>query len=387
MLELSQIVTEISAMGVEAKRRKNRAATQLQTALRQARMGDEAWAEALVRKPAKKPTWAMAQCGSEAPATVSPLSFDAPDTYTALATDGSQIPLDRHAVAPCYLLNVGEIALHYGTHERSRLTSQATLHFKDEDIYKGDAETGGHVVSDKDIATRRMLAESAALAALIAENHERHSIALVDDPLILVFADQRESDEEQKKIIGEFCEMLKAAQAARTPILGYVSRPGARDVVGALRRTLCADDCAHDAQSPCAELARLTDAQVFAHLLPNPGDRSPVFGSGARSLEHYPEDQRIAFFYLNTGREIARIEIPKWVADEDALLDRAHVLAFDQSEKGQGYPVALAEAHERAVVRGPDREAFARLVESAFVRENVPALMTRKALAKRTRVL
>ena len=387
MLDLSQIVPDITAMGAEARRRGDRVTKQLQAALRQARLGDEAWAEAVARSQGKKPTWAIAECGDKAPASVHPLPHDAPDRYTALATDGSQIPLDRHAVAPCYLLNVGEIVLHYGTAERSRLTSQATLHFKDEEIYKGDAETGGHVVSDKDIATRRMLAESAALAALIAENHERHAIALVDDPLILVFADQRESDKEQKKIIEDFCEMLKAGQAARTPVAGYVSRPGARDVVGALRQTLCADDCAHDVKSPCAELSRLTDAQVFAHLLPSAGDRSPVFGSGARSLEQYPEDQRIAFFYLNTGHEIARIETPRWVADDCALLDRVHVLAFDQSEKGQGYPVALAEAHERAVVRGPDREAFSRLVESAFVRENVPALLTRKAMAKRTRVL
>jgi len=39
------------------------------------------------------------------------------------------------------------------------------------------------------------------------------------------------------------------------------------------------------------------------------------------------------------------------------------------------------------VVRGPDRDAFFRLIENAFVRENLPALQTRKALAKRTRVL
>lgn len=387
MLELSQIVPEISAMGAEARRRGDRVAKQLQTALRQARLGDEAWAEAMARSQGKKPSWTLARCGEQAPGTVCPLPYDSPDTYTALATDGSQIPLDRHAVAPCYLLNVGEIVLHYGTGERSRLTSQATLHFRDEDIYKGDAETGGHVVSDKDIATRRLLAESAALAALIAENHERDAIALVDDPLILVFADQRETDTEQKRIIGEFCEMLKAGQTARTPIVGYVSRPGARDVVGALRQTLCADDCPHDPRSGCAELARLTDAQVFAHLLPTAGDRSPLFGSPARSLELYPEDQRIAFFYLNTGHEIARVEIPQWVADDCDLLNQAHVLAHDQARKGQGYPVALSEAHERAVVRGPDREAFSRLVESAFVRENVPAMQTRKAMAKRTRVL
>ncbi len=154
-----------------------------------------------------------------------------------------------------------------------------------------------------------------------------------------------------------------------------------------LRLTLCEPGCAHDPTSPCAKLTHLTDAQVFARLLPRPGDRSPVFGSAARSLDLYPDAQRIAFFYLNAGPEIARVEIPMWVAEDADLTDRVHVLCFDQARKGQGYPIALAEAHERAVVRGPEREAFFRLVENAFVRENLPALQTRKALAKRTRVL
>ncbi|MDQ2800722.1 MAG: DNA double-strand break repair nuclease NurA, partial [Armatimonadota bacterium] len=151
--------------------------------------------------------------------------------------------------------------------------------------------------------------------------------------------------------------------------------------------SLCEPGCAHDRKSPCAQLAHVTDAQVFARLLPNKGDRSPVFGSAARSLSLYPDDQRICFFYLNVGDEIARVEVPKWVAEDDALRDRVHALCFDQSSKGQGYPVALAEAHEQAVVRGPEREAFFRLVESAFVRQNLPAVQTRKALSKRTRIL
>jgi len=53
----------------------------------------------------------------------------------------------------------------------------------------------------------------------------------------------------------------------------------------------------------------------------------------------------------------------------------------------QGYPIAPAEAHERAVVRGPEREAFFQLVENTFVREDMPATQTRKAVSKRTRVL
>jgi hypothetical protein len=188
-------------------------------------------------------------------------------------------------------------------------------------------------------------------------------------------------------VVDEFCEMLKAAQAALTPVAGYISRPAARDVIGALRLTLCPDDCEHAAHSPCAEITHLSDAQLFARLLTQPGERSPVFGSTARSLPLYPEEQRTVFFYLNVGPEIARIEIPQWAADDPPMLDRVQVLCFDQAVKGQGYPVALAEAHERAVVRGPERDAFFHLVETSFIRENLPALQTRKALMKRTRVL
>lgn len=373
-------------MSVEARLRGCRVATQMQAALRQARLQPDAWAEATALRPSRKFSWPAAQC-PEPPSLVRPLPYPTPAAYTALATDGSQIPLDRHAVAPCFLINVGEIALHYGSGERPRLTSQATLHYKDEDIYAKDGEVGATVISEKEVGTRRMLAESAALAALIAEHSARETVALVDDPLILVFADQREKADDQREIVEEFCEMLKAAQTARTPVIGYLSRPGARDVIGALRLTLCGDGCEHDAASPCAELAHLTDAPLFARLLPDPGDRSPVFISEARSLALYPEEQRIVFFYLNVGAEIARIEIPQWVGDDPALLDRAHVLAYDQARKGQGYPVALAEAHERAVVRGPERAAFFQLVESAFVRADLPALQTRKALSKRTRIL
>ena len=384
MLELSQVINDIAAMGQEAKKRGDRTQTQMAAALGQARLAPADWAATKVKRESAKSPWMVAACGDEPPSVVTPLPGDVPTIYTALATDGSQIPLDRHAVAPCYLLNVGEIALHYGTGERPQLTSQATLCYKDEEIYQSEGDP--IPLSEKIIANKRLLAESAALAALIAENHERVAIALVDDPLI-VWTPQGESEQDQRKVIDEFCLMLQAGQAAQTPVAGYLSRPGHRDVVSALRLTLCADNCLHDANSLCAQLSHLSDAHIFERLLPRPGDRSPVFGSAARSLDWYPADQRIRFFYLHAGSEIARIEIPQWVADDAVLLTRVHALCFDQARKGQGYPVALSEAHERAVVRGPERDAFFRLIESAFVRQNLPALQTRKALAKRTRVL
>ena len=386
MLELAQVIADIGKMGAETRRRGDRLAKQMKSALEQASLGDEEWAATRAqRERLPKPAWLVADCKDKSPSATCSLPYAAPDRYTALATDGSQIPLDRHAVALCYLLNVGEIVLHYGTAERPRLTSKATLHYRDEDLY-GEADGDPVPLSDKIIANRRLLAESAALAALILENKDRHAIALVDDPLI-VWTPQGESEQEQKKVIDAFCEMLAVGQEAGTPVAGYVSRPAHRDVVGALRLTLCDTDCGHDPKSLCAQLSHLTDAQVFARLLPQPGDRSPVFGSAARSLSLYPDSQHIAFFYLNAGSEIARVEVPQWVAEDKDLTDRVHVLCYDQARKGQGYPIALSEAHERAVVRGPEREAFFRLVENAFVRENLPAVQTRKALAKRTRVL
>ncbi len=387
MLELGQVIGDIQKMGIEARRQGDKIAAQMRTALAQARLNPEAWAATRAqRESLPKPAWLAADCRDVPPSATIRLPDGTPDVYTALATDGSQIPLDRHAVAPCYLINVGQIALHYGTGERPTLASQATLHYTEEDLYQ--SEDGGDPVplSDKIVNNRRLLAESAALAALIETHKGRDAIALVDDPLI-VWTPQGESEAEQKRIIDGFCEMLSAGQTYNTPVAGYVSRPAHKDVVGALRLTLCEPGCSHTPKDICTELASLTDVQLFSHLLPRPGDRSPVFGSTNPSLKLYPNDQKIAFFYLNAGGEIARVEIPAWVSEDADLTAQVHRLVFDQARKGQGYPIALAEAHERAIVRGPEREAFFRLVENAFVRENLPALQTRKALSKRTRVL
>ena len=387
MLELAQVISDIQKMGAEARQRGDKVASQMRTALTQALLDGDDWAATRAqRESLPRPSWLAADCRDVSPSAIYCLPPGVPAIYTALATDGSQIPLDRHAVAPCYLINVGQIALHYGIGERPTLASQATLHYRDEDLYQ--TEGGGDPVplSDKIIANRRLLAESAALATLIEIHQDREAIALVDDPLI-VWTPQGESEAEQRRVINGFCKMLAAGQTQNTPVAGYVSRPGHRDVVGALRLTLCEPGCPHDPKSLCAQLASLTDVQLFTRLLLHPGDRSPVFGSMSPNLKFYPDDQRIAFFYLNAGPEIARVEVPQWVAEDADLTARVHRLCFDQARKGQGYPIALAEAHERAIVRGPEREAFFRLVENAFVRENLPALQTRKALAKRTRVL
>src|SRR5690348_1761179 len=119
MLELSQVLSDITAMGAEARLRFQRVSDELEQALALESLDESDWAS--VRERAETAPWPVARLGEDSPFTVYPLPEAAPAVYTAIATDGSQIPLDRHAIAPCYLLNVGEIVLHYGTGERPRL--------------------------------------------------------------------------------------------------------------------------------------------------------------------------------------------------------------------------------------------------------------------------
>ncbi|TES83229.1 MAG: DNA double-strand break repair nuclease NurA, partial [Dehalococcoidia bacterium] len=90
-------------------------------------------------------------------------------------------------------------------------------------------------------------------------------------------------------------------------------------------------------------------------------------------------------FYLRVDGEIARVEIPQWAAQDETLLELTHGLVLDQCRRGQGYPVALSEAHEQAVVTGADRETFWQLVESLLIGEHLPTPTSAKSFSKRTR--
>jgi hypothetical protein len=126
----------------------------------------------------------------------------------------------------------------------------------------------------------------------------------------------------------------------------------------------------------------VSDAVLFRHILQS-GERSAVFESTSRVLEDYGAHQ-IFFFYVNAGDEIGRIEVPRYVAEDEKLLNLVHGTIVDQAAKGRGYPVSLAEAHERAVVRGAEREGFYRHLEEVFVRNDIGARVSRKSLRKRT---
>ena len=91
-------------------------------------------------------------------------------------------------------------------------------------------------------------------------------------------------------------------------------------------------------------------------------------------------DSPIDFVYINVGAEIARLEFPAWTTPD--ALEQLCGAVIDQCAKGMGYPVALSEAHEQAVVKAADRRAFVELARRQGV-----SRPSAKLARKRTSVL
>ena len=348
---------------------------------------------------AAKTSWLLAE-PHEPPGTRT-LPDLAPARWRVLATDGSQIEVSRHEIAPCFLVNVGEVILDYGDEPGARLASNPSLFFEPDHLYPiyGDEERaadGAIVAAVRDAHEFRRLAE------LVGEA-DRPAVALVDGTLIL-WRDETNprglaglaADDLKRQRLDAMLELFEAGEKAGIPVVGYVSSPGGSDVVNTLKVLLCpeqpvnCDRCpftpdgmrttaVHD--KPCDPVARVTDAMLFRRLL-NAGERSPLFWSSAPVLDAYGR-HRVGFCYLDAGDEIARLELPAYVATNPELTALAHWAAADQARRGYGYPVALAEAHEQAIVRWADRDAFFRLVAQRFIREGNRVALSRKQFRKK----
>jgi GNAT superfamily N-acetyltransferase len=139
--------------------------------------------------------------------------------------------------------------------------------------------------------------------------------------------------------------------------------------------------------STCLELIDLPDRLVFEGLPLAEGERSAVFASSWRTSTKDYREHSVHFFYLNVGSEVARVEVPEWVATNPASLDLVQTVIVDQCRRGQGYPRVLIEAHEKAVITAGDRRLFTTLVDQALAAAGVVAAASEKEASKRLRGL
>jgi hypothetical protein len=319
-----------------------------------------------------------------------------PPAYTMVATDGSQIDLDRHGSVPCYVINIGRVYLRYGYAPAARLSSLPTLCYSEEDLYLSDGARRVPIEGNY-LSARRDVDEGLALADLADEflTDDLPALALQDGTLVrwaLAGAERFVQDYFLTRYLG----YLERMRQRGLPVASYISRPRSPEVVGTIRLMLCPDvDVAKGRGAKCSECSDaragrepscmvcqgLVDSDVIAAGLAE-GQRGPLFQSMSRiNVERYGE-HTIHFFHMRVGRELGRIELPQWVASDPAMVDLVHTLVYDQCARGDGYPVALARAHEQAIVRSPDRRAFQRLLEGSLYRAEAPGTSSAKRDSK-----
>jgi hypothetical protein len=389
---VSQVESMIARLKAGARERQENLQQALQVIDRQA-----AALDSLRRKiAASKTTWLVASLVDgigqhhEAPPH--------PPEFTIVATDGSHIDVDRHQATRCYLINIGRVILSYGANASAVLDNLPLLYSGDEDMVITPPGTSAReqLIEGVLLGIKRSVEECRQLAELAAGlPAPGPNLALLDGSLILWgLAGQTYPEFVTEALLTQgllvHLETMRKLNADRQLALAsYISYPRSTDVVNVLRLAICPHEVADcDRYCPgkrdCDVVSGVRDRELFASLL-GPGERSALFLSQSSVVQKYYGEHAVYFFYLRVDDEIARVEIPQWVATDRSLLDLTHALVLDQCRRGHGYPVALSEAHEKAVVTGADREQFWQLVENSLVGGNLSTTGSAKARSKRTR--
>lgn len=300
-----------------------------------------------------------------------------PRNHSVFASDGSQISPSHHEIAYCYLINIGRVMLHYGQNLLPLLDNLPEVFYKSEDLY---VSKQWGIRTEEWMGYRRTVSEAQALADMACRwvnppgAHYEPNLALVDGSLILWFLDGLPV-EARELVLPPILAAWQQLQEASIPLVGYVSASRSMEAINFLRLQACpheVPDCLTSCsdlsdRAPCQVVDPLRDATLAGDLL-QPGQRGPLWRSSIRILERYDEAQRVYFCYVNVGTEVARVEFPAWVAEDTTLLNQSLGIVLAQVHKGYGYPVALAEAHNQAVVRGGDRARFFALLEQQMIR-------------------
>ena len=314
-----------------------------------------------------------------------------PNVHTVIATDGSQIAPNHHEIAYCYLLNIGRVVLHYGQNRQPLLDSLPEVFYRPEDLY---VSRQWGIRTEEWMGHRRTASEATILAELAGavagvqggqgaisiqnpkskvQNSSVPMLAMVDGSLIYWFLDQLPL-EARDRILPPILAAWDELRELGIPLMGYLSASRSSEALNFLRLQACpheVPDCVNYCpnqleKAPCQVLDPLRDSALWTIQL-QPGQRSTLWRSSARILDLY-DSHEIYFCYVHVGTEIARIEVPAWVAENPTLLDQSLSLMLAQVQKGYGYPVALAEAHNQAVVRGGDRARFFALLEQQMIK-------------------
>lgn len=304
--------------------------------------------------------------------------------HITLATDGSQINPSAHEFTSAFLINTGLVAIPYfDSSIPVQLSSEPTLYKSLEDI---DPTLQGETFHEEDLVSyERTLNEIEELVKL-AKKYTQYKMPIVCllDGTIIHWHLQKFNDLYIAKFVERFSNAVLELKSLGIPMASFLSNSRSNDLINMLRifkcpyeEVNCKKYCSNIESrnlpcNPTTNYKPVMDRKLIEKYLIEKnailGTRSVLFKSNSKILDYYTEDLKVFFFYINTGTEIARVELPSYVAKDNKLLNLLHNIVALQCKVGFGYPVTLSEAHLLAVVNKNDRQIFYDLIKEQFLK-------------------
>jgi hypothetical protein len=285
--------------------------------------------------------------------------------YTIFGVDGSQIYPDRHLGYHCFLINIGGIIIRYGTQN-----ILPTVEFiSDPFIFPLFDWNGSSLSNDFVNAKRHELELDSGFfigKKLIQESFP--CAVFFDGSLIFWHLESQKGLKDQ--FLSKYLNCLCQCKEEEIPFIGYISAPKSKELVNLIRLFLSHFD--PEKVDTYAHINIINDAHVVSFFVP-PFHRTTIFENKSSIASYYPKAVAPYFFYINTEYEVARVELPAWIAQNEKSVNLIAALILDQVNKGMGYPLVIAESHQQAVVKRDDREFFYALLErtASFYGKNV----------------
>jgi hypothetical protein len=300
------------------------------------------------------------------------------------AADGSQLYLEKETSLPIGAVQIGwfenphDGSANYEKNAKFQILLPETLLQPDEPV-----------IPERRVGEIRMEQEIGAFRQFMTRRSgwrkrgERMPLAFFDGTLMLSdrYPEKGMPANSEPKLL----ELLALSRETQVPLVGYIDRSFARDIVSMLDGMEARNGSSGHTLYDSSVLG--SNIGDVPRVLKKWGERTVFCFSRRRGLDAFidPATQRSAagFTYLQTtgAGGPARLDIPSWVFEE-GLLDEVVDVVRAECVVGLGYPYAIESADQASVISSRDREKFLQALQGFAVREKLGFNVARKSASK-----
>ena len=309
-------------------------------------------------------------------------AFEILQNRTTFAADGSQLYAEKETSLPVAAIQIGWFENPHDANQSYEKNARFFVLSPEKNLSPDEP-----LIPENKVGQIRFDAEIEKIEEFLQkktgwqERGERMPLAFYDGTLLL----STSNPSLQASFTNKLVELVQISSAARVPLIGYVDRSYARDLMTLL------DNFAAEKNSGERTLYDTTILKTktsnFPQVLKFWGERTCFCFARRRGLGAFVDSATgrsiVGFTYLQTtsGGAPARIDVPAWIY-EAGLLNEVLDVVRAECVIGLGYPYAIETADATAVITMRDREIFLGALQEFAARENLNFSVSRKAASK-----